>query len=105
MAGGAEPGGGAARFACSLTHSNKLVEIRLRLGEHAGGGERGRDCSVSTLTSSRLGRELGQVVDSQSLFDVRHAVHHFLESVVAEELVLLLLELLAERVELVPRDD
>src|SRR5438874_13202381 len=61
--------------------------------------------SVPTRCPSNPRVELGEVVNRQRLLDVRHPVHHLLETVLAEQLVLLLLELFAEGVVLVPADD
>ena len=46
--------------------------------------------------ASQPGRELRQIVDTQFLLDCRDAVDHFLESVLAEQLVFLPFEVLAE---------
>src|SRR5438874_675090 len=49
--------------------------------------------------------KLRQIVNPQRLLDVRHTVDHLFESIVSEQLVLLLLEILAERVVFVAADD
>ena len=46
-----------------------------------------------------LRRELGEFVYAQLLFNPLHGCHAFLESVLAENLVLTLLELIAQRVD------
>src|SRR5690349_20000814 len=50
-------------------------------------------------------RELGQVVDADHARDLRHAVDHLFEPVLAEQAVLLALEPFRHGVELVRRDD
>ncbi len=54
---------------------------------------------------SRLGRELRQIVDAKGLLDRGDPVNHRFEAVLTEQRVLLLLELLAQRAELLSRDD
>src|SRR5690348_865334 len=49
-------------------------------------------------------RELGQIVDADHALDLRHAVDHLFEPVLAKEAVLLALEILRHGVELVRRD-
>src|SRR6266508_171698 len=56
-------------------------------------------------SGSRFRSELSEVVDPELLLDTGDAVHHLLEAVRAEELVLLVLELLAQGVVLVAADD
>ena len=42
-----------------------------------------------------LGREMREVVDSQRSFDAAHFVDHLLEAIVAEQLMLVFLEVFA----------
>ena len=49
--------------------------------------------------------ELRKIVDAKSLLNRSHFVHHFLKTVIAKELVFLLLKILAERIKLMRRND
>jgi len=52
-----------------------------------------------------LRRKLGEIVDAESLLDSGHLIHHLLKSVFTKELVFLLLEILAQRIEFMRRND
>src|SRR5207245_10122984 len=55
--------------------------------------------------SSQLRRELRQIVDAERLLDRGDPIDHLLESIFAEQVMLFLLEVFAERRELLFRHD
>jgi hypothetical protein len=74
--------------------------------QHEGERGRGGQREERLLHIGGLFRgELCEIVNAKRLLDRRHSVHHLFEAVFAEELMLLLLELLAKRSELLLRDD
>src|SRR5947209_1513340 len=86
--GGEGPaGGGAACGGAAAAQATRVVAFQTR------------------PSLRRLRRELVQLVDPQLLLDLGHLVHRLLEPLVAEEAVLLLLELVAQRVHLLLAQD
>src|ERR1700682_3985181 len=57
----------------------------------------------ATLTST--GRELRDVINSKPFFQLSNLIHDFEEAILAEQVVLLFLEVIAQGVILVGRDD
>src|SRR5206468_7925399 len=50
-------------------------------------------------------RKLGEIVNAEAFLDSGHLIHHLLKSILAEELVFLLLEILTQRIEFMRRND
>src|SRR5579864_3411243 len=93
--------------------SSRMIPTgRIQLGcRYFMNGKVGRVCVASharVTAHSRTGllwRELSQVVDSKLLFESTHLIDDFEETLVAKQLILFLLKILAEGVVFVRGDD
>src|SRR5438552_5618608 len=84
----------------SSLQSDQSMAIQARSCERGFQGKLARE-RAGARTSSRslhLGRELRQLVEAELLLDAGHLVDHPLEAVLAEQLVLPALEVVAQRV-------